>query len=460
MGAELAAADTNEPLECSDELFSGIISALSMVLDVEEDKKLYHGWRVAAVATLAAENLGTELLPEVFYGGLLHDIGAMGFPDHMVHYPTLEAQLSVPEILQHPARGAAIIQEIPGLEGATGMILEHHEYWNGRGYPAGKREAEISQESQVLRAADSLDLVFRAYTGIHISGAPIGPASNSPGASSISTLKNHIAATFELGAGSEFSRPVYELIIESAGIGSSRAPDSSSDSVFQHLLSEDGLKELISDIRGRIPAIIPRCRQNPGRLVLSIFAKVIDAKHQYTAGHSERVAEYAVRIGKAMGLKPSELREIEAAGLLHDTGKVSVPRSVLDKSGKLTADELRIIRGHPRLTLDIIGSIRGFGEVARIAGYHHERYDGKGYPDGLKGADIPLGARILAVADTLDAVTSGRPYQRVMSCQEALELLRRNAGTQFDPQVVEAAGAAFELNRADAGAGASAGTMC
>ncbi|HHY46830.1 MAG TPA: HD domain-containing protein [Firmicutes bacterium] len=403
-------------LQCDDQLFSDLIAALSMVLDVEEERKLFHGWRVAAVVGLALRASGERgLLAEAFYGGLLHDIGAMGLPDHVTHYPTLESQVSVPEILAHPARGAAIVAEIPGLEGVSPFILEHHEYWDGSGYPAGKKDGDISFGAHLLRAGDAFDLALRAEVAAG-HGTP-------------RDLKDRVLARMSSLKAGELSPAVVELI--SAVV--------EPDSTFMSLVDVEALGDLIAELRARIPLVVPSCKESPGHTVLTIFSRVIDAKHRYTAGHSQRVADYSVAIGLHMGLSPGELEVLEASALLHDTGKVSVPRSILDKSGPLTPAELALIRRHASLTIEILGTISRFEGIAWVAGHHHERYDGGGYPHGLRGDEIPLGARIIAVADAFDAMTSSRPYQKTYTAGEAMRVLAREAGRQFDPDVIEAA---------------------
>lgn len=167
------------------------------------------------------------------------------------------------------------------------------------------------------------------------------------------------------------------------------------------------------------------------------LAETIDAKDTYTRGHSERVSLYAEAIARGLGLKGSELQTIRYAGYLHDVGKIGIPDAILSKPGKLTMDEFNIIKKHPVLSEKILTPVNFPFPVQSIVRHHHERYDGKGYPDGLGGEENPLGARILFVADAYEAMTSDRPYRKALSTQMALDELERNTGTQFDPRVVE-----------------------
>lgn len=170
------------------------------------------------------------------------------------------------------------------------------------------------------------------------------------------------------------------------------------------------------------------------------LAAAIDAKDSYTRGHSERVALYAVAIAQQLELSAVEIEQIGNAALLHDIGKISVADTILSKPSRLTSEELGEIRAHPVRGVEILEWVDTFHDLLDYVRYHHERFDGNGYPEGLRADQIPLGARILCVADSFDAMTSGRPYQRARTTQQALEELKSCAGGQFDPEVV----AAFE----------------
>ena len=171
---------------------------------------------------------------------------------------------------------------------------------------------------------------------------------------------------------------------------------------------------------------------------LTALARAVDAKSPWTAGHSERVTNLALKIGEVLGLAQKELKVLHRAGLLHDAGKIGVPAAILDKPGKLTDEEYSIVKRHPRAGVRILEPIRAYADVVPIVLQHHERFDGKGYPDGLSGEAICLGARILAVADVFDALISDRPYRAGWDRKHALELIKQEAGHQFDPNVVEA----------------------
>ncbi len=172
--------------------------------------------------------------------------------------------------------------------------------------------------------------------------------------------------------------------------------------------------------------------------VITALASAIDARDSYTHGHSNRVTLYAVAMAEEMGLEPYEVDVIRNASILHDVGKIGIRESILHKPGKLTTDEVREMQYHPYIGYNILQSVKLLEPVLPLVYHHQEHYDGGGYPEGLKGEDIPLGSRIIAVADAFEAMTSDRPYRLALESEAALVELKRLAGKQFDPVVVDA----------------------
>lgn len=164
----------------------------------------------------------------------------------------------------------------------------------------------------------------------------------------------------------------------------------------------------------------------------------LDAKDNYTAGHSVRVADLAWQTGRLLGFPQERLKLLEEAALFHDIGKIGVREDILNKPGRLSQEEFEEVKKHPVIGAQIIGAINSLADRALVLRHHHERYDGTGYPDGLSGEEIPLESRILAVADTYDAITSHRPYHPAQSPLKAISVLKECSGTQLDPVVVEA----------------------
>jgi putative nucleotidyltransferase with HDIG domain len=171
---------------------------------------------------------------------------------------------------------------------------------------------------------------------------------------------------------------------------------------------------------------------------LTALARAIDAKSPWTAGHSERVTSISLKIGKILGLSHEEINTLRRGGLLHDLGKIGVPPEILDKPGKLTEEEEKIMRQHSELGARILEPISAYAEVIPMVLQHHERFSGAGYPNGIVGRAISLGARIFAVADSFDAMTSDRPYRKAMDRERAIEIIKQESGKQFDPNIVEA----------------------
>ena len=171
--------------------------------------------------------------------------------------------------------------------------------------------------------------------------------------------------------------------------------------------------------------------------ILSL-AEAIDARDPYTRGHSDHVSHYARETAKAMGLSEKETKAVYYAAILHDIGKIGIREDVLNFQGPLDQEKYEHMKTHPKLATRILGMVRSFESILPMIRGHHERYDGAGYPDGLKGLEIPLGARIIAVADVFDALTTDRPYRAAMGREAAMEKIKAGADTHFDPRVISA----------------------
>jgi len=170
---------------------------------------------------------------------------------------------------------------------------------------------------------------------------------------------------------------------------------------------------------------------------IQTLIKTLETVDAYTRGHSERVAFYTVEISRKMGFEKEELENLRMAALMHDFGKIGIPSTVLNKPGKLTTEEFEMVKQHPMKGYEILDISHMFNEFTDIIKYHHERYDGNGYPMKISGEHIPMGARILAVADSFDAMTSNRAYRDALPLHQAMEIIRTEKGKQFDPDVVE-----------------------
>lgn len=202
-------------------------------------------------------------------------------------------------------------------------------------------------------------------------------------------------------------------------------------------------KESLLSLSGPIAIALDNARLYEDRKELFVqtafaLAIAIEKRDPYTGGHTKRVLDYSLQIGKVMGLRGKELEGLKISAILHDIGKIGIPDSILAKPTSLTEKEFRKIQEHPVIGAEILKGIRGMEKIVNAIKYHHERWDGKGYPENLKGEEIPLWARIISVADAFDALTTSRPYRRKVNEKDALEEIKRNIGKQFCPYSGEA----------------------
>ena len=214
------------------------------------------------------------------------------------------------------------------------------------------------------------------------------------------------------------------------------------DSMSPYKFNEGDLK-MLSTLSGQVAVAIHNAQlfsqlEDLYIETLKAFIMAIEAKDPYTRGHSEKVTKYALAIGEVLGLSKEENDKLMRASLLHDIGKIGLKEDILLKPAKLSKAEYDIVKKHPSIGVQIVGSIKSLQEIIPIILHHHEHYDGNGYPANLKGENIPPGSRILAVADAFQAMTSDRPYRKALDTKLALKELEKKAGSQFDPQVVQA----------------------
>ncbi len=196
------------------------------------------------------------------------------------------------------------------------------------------------------------------------------------------------------------------------------------------------LEEMVAERTGQLQSALRQIERSYED-TLQALGTAIDLRDNETAGHSQRVCRYSLEIARAMGWSEKQLENLARGAYLHDIGKLGIPDGILLKPGPLTEEERKFMQQHVQIGFDVVKDIPFLADAAEIILMHHERYDGGGYPRGLKGKEILVGARIFAVADTLDAITSDRPYRRASSFEAAFETIRRVSGSQFDPQIVD-----------------------
>ncbi|MEB3299797.1 MAG: HD domain-containing phosphohydrolase [Candidatus Sericytochromatia bacterium] len=399
-------------LDRSQQLFKDLLKALSLILDMALGHKQQHSLRVAitSVQTAAKLGLSAEVLRDVFYAGLLHDLGEICLDEsERLELMRLSDQGTVPEMLRrHPTVGAQICSRIPTLAGAAVLIAQHMERLDGSGYPVGLRGSQLSSAAQVLGLVNELDeLVFLTSPRLDMDPA---------------RRQREVAWRWRGRKVTEEVADAY-LEVQKEGAWSVTA------------FADRHWRELKLDVLD-LARLIDVPADAFVESILRVFASVIDAKHAYTHGHSWRTAAYGRLLAQHLRLPDDKIKLIYHAGLLHDAGKVGVPGTILDNPGKLTEEEWNVIREHPRKTRIILQAITGLEELADVAGYHHERYDGRGYFKGLAGDEIPYGSRVLSVADTYDAMCSDRAYRKALPHRVAVEEIQRWSGKMYDPEIV------------------------
>jgi putative nucleotidyltransferase with HDIG domain len=408
---EPAGAPLSRPLWRGD-----ILAALARVLDYSPKSEIPHHGRVAALAARMASHLRCVDRLDAFYAGLLHDIGLLGDARDPGRWWNPNEQANQPLLRAHPLVGAQLVAQMPELLAVAEIIMDHHESTDGHGYPRGKAADEISPAAQVLYFANTCDVALREQ------GAPeLIPL--------LDAIRRRTA--------SQVAAPIADAGIETLG----------EPGFYAQLLRAEDVEFLVESTVHRLAADDLVTSETQTTSLLELFANVTDAHPADKVGHSRRVATLAVLVAMTMGLPKHQTTRVKWAGLVHDVGMMTVGKELLDKPGPLTKGEMAQVHHHASATEHFVGAIRGLEEVAALAAAHGESFDGSGYPKGLSGDDIPLGARILAVCDTFDALTSHRPFRDARETALAVDILVKGSGSLFDPDVVAAAVPAFLLSR-------------
>ncbi len=394
-------------------LYNDLLRALALSLDLDEGEKLHHAWRVGALSHRFAAAMDIPEPGMLFHAGLLHDIGGIGLRHHTVHLAS--AGHVTPEAVKHVFEGVHILQPFEPFRPLLPALMDHHERHDGTGYPHGKRGERIDTAAGILQLADTMEVTLRNGAGEGRRAAALEVAKS--------------------GRGTVCRPDIADAALEALG----KDPD-----LVDILYDGDALADLVQETDYTPPDLERLSLVDMLSQLFWLFARIIDAKHAYTAGHTLRVAHYAVYIAKALRSDQLSRWDVLWAALLHDVGKLGVPRSLLQKPGRLSDQEWKAVRKHASDTVDIIASISDLEPLAYAAASNHERYDGTGYPRGTEGEDIPLIGRILAFADAYDAMTTDRAYRRSLPHAEAMRRLREGVGSQFDPHLARIALPAIE----------------
>ena len=419
-----------------------VIAAMSYALDITDGQPLGHAVRSCLIGMRLAEEIGldVEARAALFYGLLLKDAGCSsnaakiaslyGADDHaakenvrLVNHSRIgEALLyivrnagGVRGLVRVLAagkktanemtrirceRGADIARTLELPEAAAEAIYGLDEHWDGKGHPDHRAGEAIPLLARILCLSQTVE-VFLSRVGLD-------------GALEVARERS----------GTWFDPALVEALERFAG-----------DRAFWDGLRADDVDAQVARFE---PGHVLTADEERLDRVAEAFAGIIDAKSPYTYRHSAGVAEIAVAIASELGFDDAELRDLRRAGLLHDIGKLSVSNRILDKPGRLDDDEFALVRRHPEHTLSVLERVPAFAAIADVAANHHERLDGTGYPRGLAADELTLPMRVLAVADVFEALTADRPYRGPLPTEEALAIIRADAGTKLCPTACSA----------------------
>ncbi len=409
-----------------------LASAFAQALDLAEGKQPGHAARVCYIAQNLADllELPNEVRRTAFYASLLHDAGAapatarvcremniaeetlfdiapgVSLEETAFQHAPFGAEELVEAVRSHPQHGVSVTADLGFDEAIQEAIATHHERWDGNGYPDGLAGEEIPVAGLLVAAADLVE-------------------------SLISIDPNPLVARRQLASG---------LADQAGGIISEEMAED-----VRTLMTSDsfwlGLHQatLPHQLAGLLPADPAAAERSPVDVdtFARTFAALGDAKGEHIDSHSERTAEIADDIAEALSFADGRREMLRVAAIGHDVGLLGVPARVMAKPDILSLAEMEIMRRHPTHSQLIIDALPGLEEIGRWVGAHHERPDGKGYPEMMEEGDAPIEARIVTLADTYVALTSPRPYRKALSHKDALKVMEGGAGTQLDKKLVK-----------------------
>ena len=499
-----------------------IIMTLTSALESKDARTVGHVHRVAAYAAHLCDKLGMTPAEKeiVIKGAMLHDVGMIGVPDHLLMARPLDDE-ERGRVADHTRMGASIVEPMMTFRPFVPIVRWHHERFDGRGYPDGLKGAEIPLEAQVVGIADRFDEIHHERP-ITESDAMAQLMTDAEGGAFDLELVRLFASSLDeespKAATSKHMRPRtapkprvlcvddnrmnremvvatladanMELLVADSGAEAMKVLERDNvDVVLIDSLApqqEDGTSTLAT-LRGDaryefLPVIVLTSHRNSAmrqeaivagaddfinyplnRLelvtrirsllrireyhadleqtqnVICALALALEAKDRYTRGHSQRVGDLARKFALHVGMRAEDAERIRIAGLLHDIGKIAVPEKLLNKQGPLTREEFMRVIDHPVIGEEMVRPLTTLASVLQLIRHHHERYDGRGYPDGLRGESIPYEVRLLSIVDAYDALTSHRAYRPApLTHDAALATLRREAtGGKWDPEMVE-----------------------
>ncbi len=389
--------------------YAGLLEALTQVMGSAKGYLMDHAPRVALLSTVIGEGMGLDRkeVAELFFASVLADMGMIGLAEEAWDNPVPQLPDDVRARVQlHPVRSQEQVELIPHLGTLSPLVRHHHEWWDGSGYPDGLAGTDIPIGAQILRLSDTVAAL----------------AQPRPHRGPLTT--DRMVALVQEGVGKEFGPEVAGAFLTMHGAGD--IPEFE-PITFRHAVTR-AAGHLLPD------EVSPLSSDH----LLAILANLIDAKDPYTAGHSRRVATLAVAVASELGLQDHMKSTLWAGGYLHDLGKLRVPLRILAKRGALSEEEMGLVKRHPSDGAAILETIPSLQHLTTGARYHHERWDGSGYPEGLRGGHIPLVAQIMAVCDAYDAMTSTRAYRSSRSHAAAMREVEGHVGIHFGPRAADA----------------------
>lgn len=382
-----------------------LIKALSMALELAVNGMSKHHWRTALIAKQLAEKIPMTDAEEqtLLYAALMHDIGAASNWNERRRLKDLE-HAAPADIHRHSENGYELLKDSAKFGALAIPIRFHHYFWNGEN-PLELKGGQIPLASRIIHVADRIEVLLDERELIFAQK---------------DRIKKHIAAK----SGRDFDPDVVDAFLECA----------KRESFWLDLINPNYHTTFFESLNvyGATRYTLADATQ-----IAEIFATIIDRTSAFTATHSRSVAKISVLLAKIRGFSADEIIKMQIAGLLHDLGKLAIPNEILEKPGSLTRQEVMVIRQHTYYTYHILKQIDHFGDIAKWAAYHHETLDGLGYPFRIAGDSLPLGSRIVAVADVFVALTENRPYREGLSEDKSMSILRSMAkNRKLDEKIV------------------------
>jgi len=381
--------------------------------DLADHPTHQHAIRVGEGCVIIGDKLGLSprKIQQLYFAGLLHDIGKISIDINLLKKKEKLTESEFQMIQYHSVTGSQIAAMLPELNEIAFWIRWHHEKWDGTGYPDKLYKDQIPVEVQILSTMDCFDSMQ----------TPRFDRDKLSMDESFNIIKNERDTSFN---------PVIVDLICDMIDKKEITPGKSSDKFIE--LKHKYLKTPIIVSNDNSWSVIGMTGIYP---ILRLFARVIDAKHSYTHGHSTRVSILSKYLAGIAGFSQRDLLRVEVAGLLHDAGKISIPLEILNKNNLPDTNEWRIIKNHPVHSSDLLKNISLIKDIASITQQHHERLDGSGYPWGMKESEIDILAQIIAISDTFDAMTSERTYRGKVSAEAAYKEIKKGFGFLYNSEL-------------------------